>query len=450
MEVGNSLDALFSRASRPGPHRVEAMASRLRAAPRFLEEAKARFQRPVGYWVAEARRSCDSTAAFLGEVVDAGPDVLGDDPGSPAGEALLDELAAAAGEARRALGEFGAWLDEEVAPRAEGGVALGPEAFAQLLHLRRLGYDTDGLRALGREAFADLTTAYQAELGRDFPGLSVDEAEAAWGETAPGSFEEALDLYRRAVEETRVFVDQRLGLRAPGPERLEVRETPGFLRAVLPSAAYFEPERFGPEEHHGIYLVTRPDDDADLVEHAPGMAYNTSSHEGYPGHHLQLSWAARTPSLFRAAVGGDEFCEGWAHYCEEMMFDEGFHPVPGMRAGQLKDALFRALRIQVDVGLQTGELSVDAAVDLLVEQGRIPRGRAVGEVSWYTTQPGYPLGYLTGKLLMWDLRREAQAREGEAFRLQGFHEAVLGGGTMPIWAHRRRLQLLAGAVSSPS
>jgi len=228
-----------------------------------------------------------------------------------------------------------------------------------------------------------------------------------------------------------------------GEERLDVRETPEFLQKVIPSAAYFEPERGIPDPLLGIYVVTPLRDVGDGTENTPGRIYNTSAHEGYPGHHLQLSWAARNPSPFRAVVSGDEFCEGWAHYAEELMDERGWRPVPGMRAAQLKDAMFRALRIQVDVDLQTGELDVERAVDLLIAEGRIPRERAEGEVAWYTTAPGYPLGYLTGKLLLEQLRRKTRAREGSGFDLSRFLADILAGGTMPVWAHARRLELLA-------
>lgn len=444
LEVAEMLDGLFSREIFPPRVRAEAIRSRLEQVPRFLEEARARYQRPVRLWTEEARGSVEATLGFLEELGAGIPALLATPDESAPGaspssdDSLVAAVRSALGPAREALESFGTWLGQDVLPRSEEDFALGPEVFGELIRLRRLGRDVGELEELGREKLAELGEAYETALGELFPGQSVAAAEETWKQRVPRDFGAVLELFRDAVARSRCFVTEELGIPLPGEERLEIRETPEFLRSSLPSAAYIDPPRFA-DQQVGVYMVTPPAEGEVLLEHTPGMIYNVSTHEGYPGHHLQLSWANRNPSLFRACLSGDEFCEGWAHYCEEMMSAEGFLPVPGTVASQLLDARFRALRILVDIGLQSGSLTAAEAQAKLVDVGGISPVRARGEVGWYSYSPGYPLGYLTGKLLLQDLRREEETRRGTGFDATAFHACILEGGTMPLWAHRQRL-----------
>lgn len=438
LELGESLHGLFSREIFAPDLRIEGILTRLAGATHFLHEARGRYRRPVRRWTREAIASVGHTQAFLEEIRDGIPAILGHRIGDLDADPRGRQAARLVASATADLEEFRHWLEHEILPNPDHEMALGAEAFTELVRRRRLGHDVDQLRQLGRESFRQLDEAYRRELDGMFPGRAVPEAEAAWLDTVPESFPEVLALFREAVAQSRDFVFDRLGMPSPGPERLEIRATPEFLQSTIPSAAYFEPPRICSGDRVGVYMVTPPSVGGKVLEHAPGMIFNVSTHEGYPGHHLQLCWASRTPSLIRAWLSGDEFCEGWAHYCEELMTEEGFRPVPGMRASQLLDARFRALRILVDVGLQTGELDFDTAVERLVSEGGIPRSRAVGEVGWYSFRPGYPLGYLTGKILLQGLRDRVAALQGPAFSAADFHARVLAGGTMPIWAHARR------------
>jgi uncharacterized protein (DUF885 family) len=437
LEVAEMLDPLFSRDFYSPQVRVEAILSRLQGVPGFLQEVRERYQRPVRLWTEEAIRSVGNTQGFLQELTTGVPALLGGKPGDLGHDPLCGAVARASEQARAALEEFGTWLKQDILPRAEHDFALGPEVFSELIRLRRLDAEVAELQELGQEKLQELGEAYVQELGKLYPGQSISQAEKTWKGTVPGSFPEILDLFRDAVARSRIFVTETLGIPLPGEELLEIRETPEFLRSSLPSAAYFDPPRFA-EKQVGIYMVTPPGEGEVILEHAPGMIYNVSTHEGYPGHHLQLSWANKNPSLFRSWLSGDEFCEGWAHYCEEMMYQEGFTPVPGIAASQLLDARFRALRILIDTGLQMGTLSVEEAVQRLTIEGGISLTRARGEVGWYSFSPGYPLGYLTGKLLLQKLRKTQEETLGAAFDATAFHTQILQGGTMPIWAHAKR------------
>ena len=213
-----------------------------------------------------------------------------------------------------------------------------------------------------------------------------------------------------------------------------------YLRNVIPFAAYFDPPKFD-SRPSGIYIVTASvDNDPNAMrEHNYSSISNTSIHEAYPGHHLQLSVAGRHPSLTRLMVEAPEFVEGWAMYCELMMREQGFDTAPKHRVMMHTDAVWRACRIILDVKLQRAEITVDKAVDFLVEQTGFERPQAAAEVNWYTYRPTYPLSYLLGRQLLLRLRADEQQRLGSSFSLKAFHDAMLNAGSLPVSFQRRLL-----------
>ena len=178
-----------------------------------------------------------------------------------------------------------------------------------------------------------------------------------------------------------------------------------------------------------------------MREHNFASISNTSIHEAYPGHHLQLDTARRNPSLTRLLTDAPEFVEGWGMYSELMMREHGFDDDPRVPVIMHTDAIWRACRIILDVRMHRGEISVDEATDFLVEQTNFERPNAHAEVQWYTYRPTYPLSYLLGRTLLLGLRADEQRRLGDAFSLKDFHDTLLRNGSLPISFHRR---LLAG------
>ena len=223
--------------------------------------------------------------------------------------------------------------------------------------------------------------------------------------------------------------------------------TPEYLRKVMPFAAYFAPAAFD-QPRKGIYIVT-PSVDGDpgaMREHNRASITNTSIHEAYPGHHLQLSAALERPTITRLLVDAPEFVEGWGMYSEQLMREHGFDATPAHRMMLATDAIWRACRIILDIRLHRGEIGVDDAIDFLVEHTGFERPNAAAEVHRYTSTPTYQLSYLLGKVLILRLREDEQRRLGADFSLQRFHDALLWSGSMPVSFHRR---LLAGEGGGP-
>ena len=183
----------------------------------------------------------------------------------------------------------------------------------------------------------------------------------------------------------------------------------------------------------GIYVVTPSvggDPDA-MREHNYASISNTSIHEAYPGHHLQLDVARRHPSLTRLLTDAPEFVEGWGMYTELMMREQGFDDDARFRVIMHTDAIWRACRIILDIRMHRGELTAEEATDFLVEHTGFQRSNAQAEVQWYTYRPTYPLSYLLGRTLLLSLRADEQRRLGDAFSLKGFHDTLMRNGSLP-------------------
>ena len=259
--------------------------------------------------------------------------------------------------------------------------------------------------------------------------------------------DEALAGYREAMDRARAFIVERGLMSIPAGERLEVIPTPGYLRASMPFAAYFQPGPFD-AVRQGTYVVT-PSVDGDpraMREHNRASISNTSIHEAYPGHHLQLSAALERPTLSRILIEAPELVEGWGMYSELLMREHGFDATPEHRVALATDAIWRACRIVLDIRLHRGEIGVADAIELLIRETGFERPNATAEVQRYTATPTYQLSYLLGRELILRLRADEQRRLGDAFSLRRFHDAILWSGSIPVSFHRR---LLAGEGGGP-
>ena len=311
------------------------------------------------------------------------------------------------------------------------------------------GLDADDILEIGWQQLAEhkaarIAAAREIDPTADEPTV-VDRIKS----DHPATFEEALDAYRDVMVRARRHLIEHDIVTVPPDERIEVVETPVYLRNVIPFAAYFEPPKFD-KSPSGIYIVTPSvsDNPTAMREHNFSSISNTSIHEAYPGHHLQLSVAGKHPSLTRLAVEAPEFVEGWGMYCEQMMREQGFDDAPNFRLNMHTDAIWRACRIILDVRMHRGEIGVDEAVRWMVEQTTFEEPNARAEIHRYTYTPTYQLSYLLGKVLLLQLRADEQRRLGADFRLRDFHDALLRAGTLPISFHRRLLEGTAGGVSA--
>ena len=431
--VGDSLFLLFARDHAPLPERLDAIAGRLEAVATYLEESKTRATVPqVRLWQGIELETASELPTFFDEIVAAGVGVL------PAPEQRRLERANEA--AKIAVELYATWL-EGTLPGGTDDWAIGRERHDALVKLRAFdGYDADAILALGWERLHEERAARAAAAREIDPNADEATVIDRIKSDQPATFDDALEAYRDAMHRARRhLVEHDLASIAQG-ERIEVIPTPEYLRNVIPFAAYFEPAAFDPDPE-GIYIVTPSvgGDPNAMREHNYASISNTSIHEAYPGHHLQLDTARRNRSLTRLLADAPEFVEGWGMYSELLMREHGFDAGPAFRVIMHTDAIWRACRIILDVRLHRGELSVEEAIDFLVEQTSFERPNAEAEVKWYTYRPTYPLSYLLGRTLLLGLRADEQARLGDRFSLKAFHDTLMRNGSLPISFHRRLL-----------
>jgi uncharacterized protein (DUF885 family) len=337
-------------------------------------------------------------------------------------------------QAKAAIGDFAGFLEQDLLPRSNGVYAVGTEHFNLLLRKKHfLDHDGQSLLALGESLFAKTKRELEALADELAPGQGV-EAVARKVQDHHPSRDEILPAYQKAMEAAREFVKEKNLVSFPPKEELHVVHTPEFRRHEIPFAAYLSPSPKDPDQI-GYYYVTPVNDDELLREHNWVGLENTSVHESYPGHHLQFSVANSIPSastLPRLMNESSVFYEGWALYCEQLMQEEGFLKSKEHRFVMLKDRLWRALRIIIDVKTQTGKMNYDEAADVMVRELHFPREQACGDLNWYSQSPSAPMGYALGWSIINRLRDLEQKRLGREFNLRAFHDKLLSAGSISL------------------
>lgn len=423
-DLGGLIFVMFTRDYAPLEKRIDEIAARIEQMPRYLEEFRSRFERsqPVRLWTQLAIEKTQNLMGLFTFILQA---VKG-----KVSEKTYERLQKAIENFYPAFNTHMDWL-RNLLNKTREEWALGKEKFERLLQLRELGMTSEEILQLGIKYLNELKAERERIAQQIAPGKSVEEVLRMIESKAPRTFEEALEYTRKAMEEARRFVQER-GIATVYPEDvLLVEETPAFMAPVIPFAALMMPAKFD-KPQIGIYVVTRPRDPSNLGKHLnyPSIR-NTAVHEAFPGHFLQGSVSNRG-SVIRLFAEGSETVEGWAHYCEELMWEKGFITDLETRLIQINDMIWRAVRIIVDVKLSRGEMSFEEAVEMLVREAGMSREAAVAEVNRYTQTPGYPLSYLLGKHLILKLREEVKQKMGEKFDEKFFHDTITANGYLPI------------------
>ena len=430
---------LTEREFAPLPARAHAAARRLLEVPRLLRQARSNLSDPAVIpreWVVAALQQFQGGLAFLSH--------LARDFAARAG-AAAPEFERACVEALRALQEFGDFLRGRVLGQARGSFAAGKNLFELLLRAQHgIEPDTDALDEFGRRLMTD-TEARLAEAARAIDARRPwQDMVGEWKADHP-SEGRLVEEYGREVKRARDFILARGLATLPDGESLRVVETPPFQRTVTPFAAYVAPAPFE-EGREGILWVTPPDAGSPaeararmLQDHMRPAIPATVAHEAYPGHHVQLSVACDIPSRVRRSCATPVLVEGWAFYCEELMAEQSYYEDARCRVLQLKDVLWRASRVVIDVGLHTRGMTVEQAAAVLAEVARLELPNARAEVLRYTRMPTQPMSYAVGRQAIFDLRETIKRRRGAAFDLKRFHDELLSYGSIPIALIRNRM-----------
>ena len=388
--------------------------------PRFLDEGRACLRRPVPLWTKLAARSSAHAATFLEQT----SAQIVPPANSPA---RAKRLFAQAADAFRTY----ARRLENIPAGPSNGFAVGRVNFEFLLR-ERMGTDASAaeLLAEGHRLVASVSAELKreaAKFGRRPAHEILESLRDEWTPSAGDLFSE----YRAVTAAIKKHSARADLVGLPRGEKLKVVPVPDFLREQFPTAAYSAPGPFDPDQT-GIFWVN------DLSQHAKSERQRraeiaqhfglelTCAHEAYPGHHLQFIVQNRHPSRLRRMFSHAVFYEGWTLWCEKLCVDRKIYRAPHAKLIQLHDALWRAHRILVDIGLHTGGMShADATRHMMTHVG-FTKARAAADVNWYTAAPTVPMSYLLGREKVIALHA---AHRGS---LRQFNDWLLSHGAVPF------------------
>jgi len=429
-DPGNLLFIMISRDYAPYEWRAKAMSSRIEAIPAYMEQFRTRFKgaRAVKAWTEMSIEATEQMPGFLQFILTTSKGRVE--------EEVLSSLRKAVDRAEEAIKEQVDWL-RHLLDGAERNFPMGRKTFEKLLKMRGLGMDSDQVLALGEKYLKEFKDQRVKVSERIAPGKGVDAAMAKVQSRAPKTFEDALKATSDEMEKAKRFIIDHDIATIDETARLAVFETPAFMAPLLPYAAMFMSSKFD-KIQEGQYVVTRPKDPKDLGKHLNyASIINTAVHEAYPGHFHQSVIANRKTWIFQLLSGSDamwagaETVEGWAHYCEQMMFDSGYEATDDAELEMLNGAIWRACRIIADVRLARGEATIPELIDWMVKETGMAKDATDAEVKRYSRTPGQALSYMIGRHLILGLREEIEKKLGPRFDEKKFHDSVASYGYLP-------------------
>jgi len=311
-------------------------------------------------------------------------------------------------------------------PFSEGDFACGRDHFERLLHQQHfLPINTQSLLAFGQRLFNQTQQLLAAE-------LAISKLTLADIQQQHPAADQLLTSYQHEMKAAEAFLREQDLITMPDKQMLNVVATPQFLQHQIPFAAYLDP-CIADALQTGYYYVTPTKNDAELKEHNLAAISQTSVHEAWPGHHLQFITANHSTegsALIRRLNPSATLYEGWALYCEQMMLEQGFDRHPGQRIIMLRDRLWRALRIIIDVEIHTQKLSLAAAAQKMVDALGFSHEQAMGELRWYSQSPTVPMSYAVGWALINALRDIINPADN--IELKALHDKLLASGSIAL------------------
>ena len=366
-----------------------------------------------------------------------------------------EQLRVAFHEANRrganALNDYAAWLEREKLPKASIDFALGEEKFGRFLAQTQLvDLPPQKILEIGLEQLKAEQAAFAEAAKKIDPNKSPIEVFKQIQSEHPTPQNLIADV-AKDLDKIRKYVLSQHLVSIPSDIRAKVKETPQYLRATS-FASMDTPGPFEKRANEAYYYVTPAENDwpeKQKEEWLTAFNYYTSDvvsiHEAYPGHYVQFLHLNTSPAnKVEKIFGSYAFVEGWAHYCEKMMLDEGYgsstNSTPSeddvkraakYRMAQADEALLRLCRLCVSIKMHTQKMSLDEATKFFRENCYYEEKPARQEAMRGTFDPGY-LNYTLGKLQILKLRDDYKAQQGDDFSLQKFHNELLNHGMPPI------------------
>jgi len=437
---GNAIDGLMKRKFAPPAERLRSAVLRLKGVPALLAAMKTNVENPPREFTELAiRMSSGSVGFFRGAIAAWAKESAGADTG------LLAEFESANTAAIQAVDEAAQWLKRNLLPRSKGKYAIGAELFSKhLLYEEMVDLPLVRVLAIGE---ANLEKDYQAlvALAKEIDAKATPEAVIATITKEHPTEASLVAETKRTIEEARQFLIDKKIVTVPSEVRPTIMETPPYARSGG-FASMDTPGAFETKATEAFYYVAPPEKswpaktrEEHLKLFNPPVLKMITVHEAYPGHYLQFLYAKQFPTKTRKLIFCGSNAEGWAHYAEQMMVEEGFGAGdPKIRLAQLKEALIRDCRYITGIKLHTQGWTVEDGTKLFMQKAFEERAVAFEEARRGTYNPTY-LYYTLGKLMIYKLRADYQKAQGSNYSLEKFHNEFVRQGGIPLKLVRKIL-----------
>jgi uncharacterized protein (DUF885 family) len=436
--VTSAIYTIMSRNFAPPRDRLQSVIARERLIPRVFSSARENLKNPPQVYTEIALEQLPGLVSFFQKDVPSAfqsvTDTQVQTEFKKTNQGVID-----------ILNSYQSWLKNDLLPRSHGDFRIGAENYRKkLADDEMVDIPLDRLLAIGyedlRQNQAELRrVASQIDAKRP-PQQILEELEH---DHPPAS--NLLQSFRDVLGSLRSFIESHRIVTIPSQMMPMLQETPPFARA-LTTASMDTPGAYEKVAKEAFFYVTLPEQqwtpkqtEEYLEDFNRGTIISTATHEVFPGHYTQFLWLQTLSDKVRKLIGCGTNAEGWAHYSEQMMLDQGYgNGDLKLRLGQLQDALLRNARYIAGIQMHTGKMTLAQAMDFFVNEGYQTRPIAEKEAKRGTSDPTY-LVYTLGKLEILKLREDYKKMKGAQYSLGEFHDAFMKQGAAPIKIVRRAL-----------
>jgi uncharacterized protein (DUF885 family) len=436
--VTSAIFVIMSRNFAPAEERLKSVIARERLIPRVFQSGRENLKNPPQIYTEVALEQLPGIVSFFQDDVPKAFQAVKD-------AALLAEFKKSNQATIDAIHVYEKFLKDDLLPRSKGDFRIGAENYRlKLLYDEMVDVPLDRLLQVGFDNLHQNQAEFKRVAAQIDPKRSAGQILEEAEKDHPAG-DKLLQAFRDVLGGLRDFIETRHIITIPSPVPPILEETPPFMRA-LTTASMDPPGPYEKVAKEAYFNVTLPEKtwtaqqaEEYLQGFNRGTIISTAVHEVYPGHYVQFLWNGRAPTKVRKLVGCSSNAEGWAHYTEQMMLDEGYGKGDlKLRLGQLQDALLRNARYIAGIQMHTGKMTFDQAVEFFVKEGYQVRPVAEKEAKRGTSDPTY-LVYTLGKLQILKLREDYKKKMGSKYSLQAFHDAFMEQGFPPVKIVRRAL-----------
>ncbi len=429
--VTSSVFTLISRKFAPSEERLQDVISREQQIPKVLADARKALQNPPKIYTEVALEQLSGNGSFFANDVPAAFKDVKD-------QQLLAQFHKVNAGAISALNDYGKWMKADLLPRSNGDFRIGADAFhKKLMYEEMVDLPLDRLLQIGYADLKKNQAALTSVLKKIDPSATPQQVMDRLDKNHPPP-DQLLQSFRDTFNGLISFINSHRIITIPSDTRPILEETPPFMRA-LTTASMDTPGPYEKIATQAFFNVTLPEKNWSpertrqfMTAFNRGTIDSTAIHEAFPGHFVQLLYFQRVPSKVRKLIWANSNVEGWAHYTEQMMLDQGFaNGSPELRAGQLKDALLRDCRYIVGLKMHTGQMSFEQGIQFFMHEGFMSHAYAELETKRGTSDPTY-MYYTLGKLEILKLREDYKKKQGANFSLEKFHNEFMRQGGVPI------------------